>query len=73
MRRRQTQSAQKVAEKDKAGGAVPVLAGALQAQGLRRAARGDGFPLLPVAAVGAALVVSVGVVSVALTTKGQGR
>lgn len=65
LKRRQSAGAEKVADKDKAGGAVPVLAGALQAQGVRRAASDSGFPVLPLAAVGAALVVSVGVVALA--------
>ena len=69
LRRRRSGEADKAAaEKDKAGGAVPILAGALQTQGARRAADATAFPVWPVA-VGAALVVSLGVVAATLASK----
>ena len=72
-RRRPGEADKAAAEKDKAGGAVPILAGALQTQGARRAATATAFPVLPVVAVGAALVVSVGVVAAAFATDKEGK
>jgi hypothetical protein len=68
LRRRRPEPKPSSAADDKSG-AVPLLAGALQTQGARRAAaESSGFPVGPVVAVGAALALSVGVVAVGLSS-----
>lgn len=75
LRRRPTKSAAEkaAAEKDQAGGAVPVLAGALQTQGARRAAGSASFPVGSVVAISAAVALALGLTIVAATTTEEKR
>ena len=69
LRRRSRPEPKQASGTDDKSGAVPLLAGALQTQGARRAAaESSGFPVGPVVAIGAALALSVGVVAVGLSS-----